>query len=207
MTDNNIDRRVRRTRHALQKALISLILEKGYDAVTIEEITDRADLGRTTFYLHFKDKEDLFMYAIDTICEDFIEKHEKLLTLIDTPASLKNVQLNLDERILYHIFTHARKNADLYRVMLRGEGSAKASRRFSSIIKEETSNRLANMQGLSSKVPLEIFAAFFAGTLIELVTWWLEENEPYTIEDMVKYFQQMITFGALGTFDIAKIES
>jgi len=54
---------------------------------------------------------------------------------------------------------------------------------------------------------LEIFAAFFAGTLIELVTWWLEENEPYTIEDMVKYFQQMITFGALGTFDIAKIEN
>lgn len=207
MSENPIDRRVRRTRRALQDALISLILEKGYDAVTIEEITDRADLGRTTFYLHFKDKEELFMHAIDTICQDFIEKHENLLTMEHNPKTHKNIHLNLDEFILFHIFTHARENANLYKVMLRGEGGAKASKRFSNIIKEETILRLSYVQGLSSKVPLEIFAAFFAGTLIELVTWWLEENEPYAIEEMVKYFQQMITFGAYGTFDIAKLES
>lgn len=204
MTDNSIDRRVRRTRHSLQEALISLILEKGYDAVTIEEITDRADLGRTTFYLHFRDKEDLFMYAIDTICEDFIEKHEKLLALINTPASLQKVQLNLDERILYHIFAHARNHADLYQVMLRGEGSAKASKRFSSIIKEEVIKRLDGVARLNSKVPLEIFAVFFSGTLIELVTWWLEEDQPYSIEDMVRHYQQMFIFGALNTLGVTE---
>jgi len=202
MEDNSVDRRVRRTRHALQEALIGLILEEGYDAVTIEEITDRADLGRTTFYLHFRDKEDLFMYAIDTICEDFIEKHEKLLGLINTPASLKRVQLNLDDRILYHIFAHARDNADLYQVMLRGEGSAKASKRFSCVIKEEVIKRLDRVPRLESKVPLEIFAVFFSGTLIELVTWWLEEDQPYPIEDMVRHYQQMFILGALDTLDV-----
>lgn len=54
MSDKQLDRRVRRTRRALQDSLTSLILEKGYDAVTVEDITDRADLGRTTFYLHYK---------------------------------------------------------------------------------------------------------------------------------------------------------
>lgn len=202
MTDNTIDRRVRRTRRALQEALISLILEKGYDTVTIEEITDRADLGRTTFYLHFSDKEDLFMYAIDTICEDFIEKHEKLLALINSPETLKNVQLNLDERILYHVFAHARKHADLYQVMLRGEGSAKASKRFSDIIKGEVIKRLDGLVHLNSKVPLEIFAVFFSGTLIELVSWWLEEEQPYSIEEMVMYFQQLFLFGTRDTLNL-----
>lgn len=61
MSDKQLDRRVRRTRRALQDSLTSLILEKGYDAVTVEDITDRADLGRTTFYLHYKDKEELLI--------------------------------------------------------------------------------------------------------------------------------------------------
>ena len=59
MKSNKPDRRVNRTRRLLREALLALIMEEGYDAVTIEEITDRADLGRTTFYLHYRDKEDL----------------------------------------------------------------------------------------------------------------------------------------------------
>ncbi len=204
MNDQSQDRRIVRTRRALQAALIQLILEKGYDAVTIEEITDRADLGRTTFYLHFKDKEELFMHAIDTICEDFLEKHKNLLTMIDNrDRDFDHPQLNLDERILYHIFAHARDNADLYRVMLRGEGSAKASRRFSEVIQQETIKRLRNAEELQSKVPLEVFAVFFSGTLIELVTWWLEHDQPFNIEEMVVYFQQLFILGALDTFHLS----
>lgn len=204
MNDQSQDRRILRTRRALQAALIQLILEKGYDAVTIEEITDRADLGRTTFYLHFKDKEELFMHAIDTICEDFLEKHKNLLTMIDNrDRDFDHPQLNLDERILYHIFAHARDNADLYRVMLRGEGGAKASRRFSEVIQQETIKRLRKAEELQSKVPLEVFAVFFSGTLIELVTWWLEHDQPFSIEEMVVYFQQLFILGALDTFHMS----
>jgi AcrR family transcriptional regulator len=200
MTNNATDRRVRRTRRALQKALVDLILEKGYDAVTIEEITDRADLGRTTFYLHYKDKEELLMHAIDTICEDFIETHSSLLAQIDSPENaLKQLRYNLDERILYHIFAHARENADLYKVMLRGEGGARATRRFANVIQEETNKRLKKIKGLEIKVPIEIFAVYFAGTIMEMVTWWLEENQPYPIEEMVTYCQQVFIYGALDT--------
>jgi len=203
MTNQPVDRRVARTRRALQKSLIQLILKQGYDSVTIEDITDHADLGRTTFYLHFKDKEELLMQAIDNICEDFLEKHENLLTLTRTPETdLQKLQINLDKRILYHIFAHAQNNADLYKVMLRGEGGAKASQRITNIIKNETINRLQRVPNMQCKVPLEVFAMSFAGTLTELITWWLEENQPYTIEEMVVYFQQMFIFGALDTLNI-----
>jgi AcrR family transcriptional regulator len=200
MIDQASDRRVRRTRRALQNALVELILEKSYDAVTIEEITDRADLGRTTFYLHFRDKEELLMHAVDTICEDFIETHRSLLEQIDSPKNaLKQLRYNLDERILYHIFAHARDHADLYKVMLRGEGGARATQRFVNIIRDETAKRLAQIKGLEIKVPVEIFAVYFSGTIMEMVTWWLEENQPYPIPKMVSYFQQLFIFGALET--------
>jgi AcrR family transcriptional regulator len=197
------DRRVRRTRRALQKALISLILEKGFDSVTIEEITDRADLGRTTFYLHFKDKEDLLMQAIDSISEDFIEQHGILLNKVKDPQSvLSQIQLNLDESIIYNIFAHARDNADLYKVVLRGEGSARASARFLNIIKNEAIRRMKDIEELESKVPVEVFSVFFSGTLMALVTWWLEEDQPYAIKDMVQYYQQLLMFGALDTLHL-----
>lgn len=203
MSEKKYDRRVRRTRRALQDALIKLILEEGYDSVTIEEITERADLGRTTFYLHFRDKEELLMQAIDTICEEFIEQHSSLLAEIDSPKNaLKQLRYNLDERILFHIFAHARDNADLYRVMLRGEGGARATQRFADIIRDETIKRLNRIRGLEIKVPAEIFAVYFTGMLMELVTWWLEEDQPFTIEEMVSFFQQMFLFGAMDTLHI-----
>jgi len=204
MTEKYPDRRVRRTRRALQNALIDLILEKGYDSVTIEEITDQADLGRTTFYLHFKDKDELFMQAVDTIFEDFIEKHEQRWTSKeDTPSQdIFSAQLRLDGDLLYHIFLHARENADLYKVIFRGEGSAKAMQRFEDISKNEFTKRLNNLPGLEYKVPTEVFAVFFSGTIIQLATWWLEKDQPYAIEDMVRYFQQMFFYGALDTVNL-----
>ena len=55
------DRRVQRTRELLQKALIELIRERGYEVITIQNIVDRANIGRTTFYLHYNSKDELFM--------------------------------------------------------------------------------------------------------------------------------------------------
>src|SRR5512133_4407009 len=69
-----LDRRARRTRKQLKEALFALVLEKGYDGVTIEDITERADLGRTTFYLHYRDKEELLLESIDSISEELMEQ-------------------------------------------------------------------------------------------------------------------------------------
>ena len=65
LVKSKTDRRIQRTRQSLRTALLELIKEKGYDAISIEEITERANVGRATFYLHYKDKEDLLL-------EDFL---------------------------------------------------------------------------------------------------------------------------------------
>lgn len=203
MSDQQLDRRVRRTRQALQDALISLILEKGYDSVTIEEITDRADLGRTTFYLHFRDKEELLLQAVESIAEDFIEKHAVDLDRELKPElTLDSLRINLDERILFHVFEHARENADLYKVMLRGEGSSKTTERMRVLISDEAVKRLQYRESVELKVPLNFFGAYFAGALIEVVTWWLENDQLYDVNEMVAYFQQLFIFGAMETIRI-----
>jgi hypothetical protein len=61
------------------------------------------------------------------------------------------------------------------------------------------------VDNLEINVPIKIFAVFFSGTLIELVTWWLEDDQPYSIEDMVKYYRQLFINGALNTLNLTEI--
>src|SRR5215207_4763884 len=65
------DRRVKRTREVLQKALIELMSERGYDTITIQDIVDRANIGRTTFYLHYSSKDELLVNCHESIVSKF----------------------------------------------------------------------------------------------------------------------------------------
>ena len=67
------DRRVQRTRTLLTRALMELIVEKGYQAITVQDIIDRANLGRSTFYAHFLDKEDLLMSGLEEVVHQLIQ--------------------------------------------------------------------------------------------------------------------------------------
>jgi AcrR family transcriptional regulator len=67
------DRRVRRTQHLLARALIALTLEKGYEAVTIRDITERADIGYATFFRHYHDKDELLKDVLDVVLTDLID--------------------------------------------------------------------------------------------------------------------------------------
>jgi AcrR family transcriptional regulator len=58
-TRKKVDRRTQRTRHQLGRALVGLVEEKRFDDITVQDVIDRADVGRSTFYTHFRDKEDL----------------------------------------------------------------------------------------------------------------------------------------------------
>src|SRR3954452_8603828 len=79
MAEKKEDRRIQRTRQLLLQALFSLIQEKGFDAVTVQDIIDRANVGRSTFYVHFVDKEDLLVQAMDPFSADLKERQRKAL--------------------------------------------------------------------------------------------------------------------------------
>lgn len=193
-----VDRRVSRTRRQLKDALFALILEKGYDAVTIENITDRADLGRTTFYLHYHDKEELLLESIKAIADDLLQQISPLQP-VSWDESSRADQADSSDPIRV-TFAHAAENAQLYQIILRGEGANKAASRVHHIISETAASVInktieAGQVKLHLEVPIEIFANYLAGALMGLVTWWLESGMCYTPDEMSTMFRKIFYQG------------
>ena len=115
-----LDPRVIRTRAMLRDALVALILEVGYDAIDIGAITERAGLRRATFYLHYRNKEELLIVTLHETLNDLLQKMATL------PSSEFNEETEHRQQIM--TFTHVKENAPLYRAILCGQGTAEMTR-------------------------------------------------------------------------------
>lgn len=168
-------RRRQQTRRQIIRAAVELVLEKGYEAVTVQDITDRADLGRGTFYIHFKDKEDVLWSAIqDGLHETEAEAHRQF-------------QDGLPPQLEYYgylnIFRHADRNRDLYRVMLGEQGSAVLTARVQAHLAAEYERDAAILPGkiyTDFDLPKDVLIQIVTGAVIQLVSWWLETPNDYT---------------------------
>ncbi|MEM7334170.1 MAG: TetR/AcrR family transcriptional regulator [Chloroflexota bacterium] len=181
-----LDRRIIRTRGLLRDALMALVLEKGYEAVTVQDITERANLGRATFYLHYKDKEELLVSSLESVFDELVKT-------LDPPV----VAGKLNDGPVFAVFNHAQENSDLYRVLLSGEGSAKIYRRIQDYIAKEAVNRFFPALPKERLFPDDLLANYLAGALLSLTAWWLENGMPYPAEQMTQSFRQL-TFLGLG---------
>lgn len=199
------DRRVNRTRRQLRDALFSLILEKGYEAVTVEEITDRADLGRTTFYLHYHDKEDLMVESIGELVDDLVEQMAQVPLTNWQLAAVGNGQVS---PALVLPFQHVAQNARLYRIVLRGAGPYSMNQRLRQIIIQASQRMFGvlleedQLAALSPQVPMPVFINYIAGAWEGLITWWLENDMPYPAEQIALMFQRMVMLGAAQVLGI-----
>jgi hypothetical protein len=115
MTKTPIDRRVARSRDLLHRALRSLIVEKGYDALTVEEICERANVGRSTFYAHFTSKDDLKRRGLEYLRRELIEQQKTASSLVD--AHVRGLTFAST------MFEHARDHLHLYRALVGVEAA------------------------------------------------------------------------------------
>jgi AcrR family transcriptional regulator len=184
-----LDPRVVRTRQQLRAALVSLIEEKGLDALTVQDITDRAELNRATFYLHYHDKQDL----LENSLRDAIDE-----LMADLGASAgEQGELVIDEspRPIKAVFEHVAQHAHFYRVMLSAEGVPAFSAGVRDYMAEVTLRWLTTLQPQprQSRVPLEIVASSLSWSLLGVLIWWLEHDLPHPPEYMAEQFQLLIT--------------
>src|SRR4051794_19225734 len=110
---NDVDRRVRKTKTQLRDALVALVLERGWDAVSVKDVCERADVGRSTFYVHFVDKEDLLLSGFDDLHKELRDHHATR----ETPFGFAEP-----------LIAHARENLKLYRALI-GRKSGQAVQR------------------------------------------------------------------------------
>ena len=184
-----LDPRVVRTRQQLRAALVSLIEESGVDALTVQDITDRAELNRATFYLHYRDKQDLLEKSL----RDAIDE----LTADLGASPEEQIQLAIDEspRPIKAVFEHVAQHAHFYRVMLSAEGVPAFSAGVRDYMAEVTLRWLTALQPhpRQSRVPLEIVANSLSWSLLGVLIWWLEHDLPHPPEYMAEQFQLLIT--------------
>jgi AcrR family transcriptional regulator len=184
-----IDPRVMRTRQQLRDALVSLIEEKGFDALTVQDITDRAGLNRATFYLHYRDKQDLLEKSL----RDAIDE---LMT--DLGASTdEHGQLIFDEsmRPIKAVFEHVAQHARFFRVMMSAEGVPAFIAGVRDYMAEITLKWLSALQPdlARSLVSPEIVANSLSWSLLGVLIWWLEHDMPHSPDYMAEQFRLLIT--------------
>ncbi len=181
------DRRVRRSRRMLQEALRSLILEKGYNRVRVQDVIDRADVGRATFYAHFRDKDDLLVGTLDELRQS-LQQH--LATLPRTQGDRSGDGLGFARAL----FDHAAGRRREYRAHA---GNRSGSVILTSVHKELTSLMRAHLDEAVARrrvkpvVPVEIITHYVVSALLSLLTWWLDNDLPYSAEQMAQMFERL----------------
>ncbi|TXS54212.1 TetR/AcrR family transcriptional regulator [Streptomyces sp. t39] len=166
------DRRTRRSRRALGAALVELVLERGCAALTVEDITERADVARATFYAHFRDKEDLFARVTADLLAGLAERLE--------PA-VADSAVGFTGKPVLEMLRHAREERDLYRIVLRGEGDGRPLQMFTDAVARATAEEFrarAERNAVQPRIDPELLARVWVGEQIAVLRWWVEQETP-----------------------------
>ncbi len=186
--ENELDRRSRRTEQALTVALIDLLGEKNYDAITIQDIVDRADVGRSTFYAHFQTKDDLLKKGFG-----------KALDLL-----LQHCDITLSQQVIHWdvsvMFRHAQGHYEIYRTLFWGSGYQLITMDGLSLLSEKMQHLLSKQLSgwREPAIELSVLSHMLAGSLLNLLKWWLDHKMPYPPERMDEIFQQLVMPGFRG---------
>lgn len=185
---------MRKTQRALRMAFIALVLERGYAAVTVEDITDRADVARATYYKHFADKEELLTTLFEEITSDLTVR----LALVEgAPPTIRTWTAR-------ELYEHALQFRDIYLVCLRGAGNGRARAAYLDVVTRAAESIFAERLRASRAdplVPLPTLGRAFAGAHVAVLEQWLELEPRPDVENVVHDQQRLLTNGfawALG---------
>jgi AcrR family transcriptional regulator len=173
-----MDRRQRRSRASIMKAFMQLLSEKDYAHITVQEIIDAADVGRTTFYAHFETKDAL----LETFCEELFS-HAFAAHLSNEPTHDFSHQKSLETRIT-HVLYHLADDMDALRgIMSEGNDSV-----FARIFKRYLADVFAESELVEAEgVPQDYLINHAVCDFMEAVRWWAR-NPSYTPEDISRFF-------------------
>jgi AcrR family transcriptional regulator len=183
---NVTDRRVQKTRSLLRNALATLISEKPYDQIVIKEILDRANVGRSTFYTHFNDKDDLLISSIHG--------------MVETVRSAKLRQsATWHERILWFSlpifeYHYAHRHDGQHTMGDRGRAihHDRLQRVLSEMITGVVGTEFAGRRKTNRAMPPELIAQYIASTFVLVLDWWLDSQDRLPPREIDKLFQAVV---------------
>ena len=181
-----VDRRIQKTQSLLHQALVSLIREKSYDAIAVKEILDRANVGRSTFYTHFRDKDELLISGI----------HEMLHTVKSAlPASSARGHekfLRFSLPIFEHHDQHRRTAGA--RMGTRGRAIVHEHLRkvIAELIADEVKRDHPGRRSTAAHIPPDLLVQYVASTFILVLNWWLDSRSPLRPNEVNDLFRSIV---------------
>jgi len=180
------DRRAVRTQRMIKQALMELMHDMRYEDITVQHIIDRADVGRSTFYAHYSDKDEVAKEFLEGMMESITrgvkpggEEKSAAFPIAEMFRHLRSQQLS----------AHGVWQSNRGRDYLFSVGQAYWNRR----IERELKTRLG--KGGGSKVPLPVAAQMVTGAATALLNWWIKNKMPYSPEEMQDMFDRVVMPG------------
>ena len=191
MKQNKQDRRSQRTYHLVTTALLALLAEKRYEAITVQDILERANIGRSTFYTHYFDKEDVLQSIAEQMLETFGQQFS---------------QRNVGQGIVpgLELFQHVQQNHQYFQAILRGHAGEvlwEAAQAALSRTIEQALTTTSTKRPPPPSIPLAVISQYLAGSFLHLLKWWLRAEMPYTPEQMESIFQQLAMPGVWAAIE------
>lgn len=176
MTDNA---RTHRTRYTVGDALVSLMRERPYQSITVEDVLSRADVSRSTFYSHFDGKDDLLISHYVRFF-DFIAE-----------ACMQRGRIAPVEFMLTHLADP--RYRDFYKALGRaGKMSELRAAAVDRLTPKLESEFVRLARGREQRVPISVVARFVAASCIDFIDWWVENDAPYPPREMEEMFERLV---------------
>jgi len=195
MAEQKLDRRVQRTRALLNSALMMLVREKGYDNVTIEDITERANLGRTTFYLHYQNKDDLFLDHHSNFATHVnmdMLSHDQLIGLAPVPElTVFLSQLVESKEMVLTILNSKDSDVILRNVLVQLKGNL-------------TQSLEKAFPDVTPNLPVDYLTHYLASAQFSIITWWLNHRNEYKAADVAGMLQSCMASIVRDAYGVQK---
>jgi AcrR family transcriptional regulator len=186
--DTNEDRRVRRTRDRLGDAMMALLVEKPFDEITVQDVLDHAEVSRSTFYAHYRDKNDLFLSDAEEFFEAMATALSRHGDKSDRVAPVQELFAHIAEvRPFYDALIASGRSQDLLEL---GQGH------FARGI-EQRFNEIPRARKIAAHIRSAV-AHSLAGSLFSLLAWWIRHDMKLSAEEMDKLFHRLVWTGSAG---------
>jgi AcrR family transcriptional regulator len=179
------DRRIRRTQKALGEALITVALQKGYKNITIQDVTEQADVGYRTYFRHYNGLDELLLSVAQDRLDDFYE-----ILDLPLPGELIEDPVEFFQEIGQTLFEHIRSNEENFRFLLVDD-----STRFvlDPVMSRACQKAETLLKGLPQEtIPAGVAANHIISSAFSLMRWWLENDMRHSPEKMGQIFTELI---------------
>lgn len=167
------DRRIAKSQEAIKKALIELMSEKSFDDITIQDISDTANVSRGTIYLHYMDKFDL----LDRLIEEHIDEMGEIC---EATSAVEYTDANLPW------FEYLKSHYLFFSTMLASKGAPSFRRKFHEFLIEEFKDEVDTSQGKNHELNEDVLLQFIVTSYVGVVEWWITNGMPYPPQVMAE---------------------